>query len=466
MEASTKDCCQGDCDGLGKERLNYFTGRHLAARDFRDEQHYHRSHRFLHNRMLHGWGVVCGLEVREHKQEDCRDRYVEVTPGMAIDCCGREIMVDCAICCGEEQPEIPWKDYRESHPWLLLCLSYADIGIEPVPVLSSEGDCSTAKTDPRHGRYREGWKLQWQWVSKSDLEKYSWKNQYGLCPPAEEVNPVDEGYQVNPQNGLAPEQAQQQGAEDDEQRRTPAGHAGLYTDHSHTDHPHVYHSQDCPHDDCGDPCSDGFRSCTAPRCPPHHCVPLALICVKPREPVVKAKIVMRGRPEVPYSPQKLTHITKINWPHGGIISPRWLEHNNRLIVTFDRKLRDAPDTGYPGPSGVNPATFVVQFGEQYEDLDFAPYAEPPSLIADGLKAEYQIAPRQSSNDKHRQYRHESYDYLEGHTLWISLKCDFVLDCHGVRVDGNNDGIAGGTFESWVSVVDNEEYERLEKEGRL
>src|SRR6266550_8338729 len=126
MEPPQKECCKGDCDKPMKERMNYFTGRHLAARDFQDEQLHHRSHRFLHNRMLHGWGVVCGLEVKKHKQPGCENRYVTVSPGMAIDCCGREILVDCAACCGHEEPEIPWKEYSPSRPWLVLCLAYYD----------------------------------------------------------------------------------------------------------------------------------------------------------------------------------------------------------------------------------------------------------------------------------------------------------------------------------------------------
>src|SRR6266511_668091 len=171
MEAPKKDCCHGECDKLMQERLHYFTGRHLAARDFSDEQLYHRTHRYLHNRMLHGWGVVCGLEVVEHDQVDCRTKYVKVGAGLAIDCCGREIVVERPACCADEQPEIPWDKYNESRPWLLLCLSYHECGKEQVPVIDDKGDCSTEKTATRFGRYKESWKLEWHWVSKKELHK-------------------------------------------------------------------------------------------------------------------------------------------------------------------------------------------------------------------------------------------------------------------------------------------------------
>ena len=51
------------CQPLALERIRYFTGRHMTARDFQDADAYHRSFRHLHNRVLHGWGVACGLDV-------------------------------------------------------------------------------------------------------------------------------------------------------------------------------------------------------------------------------------------------------------------------------------------------------------------------------------------------------------------------------------------------------------------
>lgn len=45
------------------KRLNYFYGQLLGAEDFRAEQNYFREKLKLHNRCLHGYGVVCGLRV-------------------------------------------------------------------------------------------------------------------------------------------------------------------------------------------------------------------------------------------------------------------------------------------------------------------------------------------------------------------------------------------------------------------
>ncbi|NEN88191.1 MAG: hypothetical protein F6K48_04355 [Okeania sp. SIO3H1] len=75
------------------KRLNYFTSQFLVEKDFRDEQAYHRRMRHLHNRSLHTWGVVTGLEINKSG-----DKQVSVNNGMAIDSEGKEIVVL------EEQP--------------------------------------------------------------------------------------------------------------------------------------------------------------------------------------------------------------------------------------------------------------------------------------------------------------------------------------------------------------------------
>ena len=84
--------CQ-QCELPAQERLNYFTGQFLAERDFRAEQDYHIGKHRQHNRYLHGWGTVCGLKVVQHPDPACQDRFVVLEPGLALDCCGREIVV-------------------------------------------------------------------------------------------------------------------------------------------------------------------------------------------------------------------------------------------------------------------------------------------------------------------------------------------------------------------------------------
>jgi hypothetical protein len=71
----------------GFRRNNFFTGRLLTAVDLELEQNYFREKQKLHNRALHGFGIVSGLEV-SHR----RDKLL-ITNGFALDCEGNEIVI-------------------------------------------------------------------------------------------------------------------------------------------------------------------------------------------------------------------------------------------------------------------------------------------------------------------------------------------------------------------------------------
>lgn len=68
-------------------RVHYFFGQLLRPEDLEAEQDYHRSMRYLHNRLL-GDGVVHGLDVTVGDGST-----VVVSPGLAIDPCGRELVL-------------------------------------------------------------------------------------------------------------------------------------------------------------------------------------------------------------------------------------------------------------------------------------------------------------------------------------------------------------------------------------
>jgi hypothetical protein len=67
--------------------VNFFDGQLLGADDFRTDQDYHRRMRYLHNRLLHGWGIVTGYDV------DDDGGGVLVGPGVALDAQGRELVL-------------------------------------------------------------------------------------------------------------------------------------------------------------------------------------------------------------------------------------------------------------------------------------------------------------------------------------------------------------------------------------
>lgn len=68
-------------------RVHYFYGQLLTPDDLQAEQDYHREMRYLHNRLL-GSGVVHGLGVTV-----ADDSTLIVGPGLAIDRCGRELVL-------------------------------------------------------------------------------------------------------------------------------------------------------------------------------------------------------------------------------------------------------------------------------------------------------------------------------------------------------------------------------------
>lgn len=74
------------------KRPDYFAGQLLTAADLRAEQDYQREKQWLHNRMLHGYGVVVGLEVGVQENDDGSTQVI-VSPGYALDGWGREVVV-------------------------------------------------------------------------------------------------------------------------------------------------------------------------------------------------------------------------------------------------------------------------------------------------------------------------------------------------------------------------------------
>jgi hypothetical protein len=80
------------------QRPRYSYGQMLGAEDFTAEQRYHLVRARLRNALLHGSGVVCGLEISRGDPQDLPDTQLRCTPGLAIDAQGREILVPETIC--------------------------------------------------------------------------------------------------------------------------------------------------------------------------------------------------------------------------------------------------------------------------------------------------------------------------------------------------------------------------------
>jgi hypothetical protein len=117
------------------QRVHYFDGQMLTARDFQDEQAYHLEKRWLHNRLFHGSGVVTGLEVGE-----AGGTNVLVQPGVALDRFGREIIVPEARRSDAAQPTDDQGEpagARLTEGTVSLLLRYREVGVEPRPLPSN-----------------------------------------------------------------------------------------------------------------------------------------------------------------------------------------------------------------------------------------------------------------------------------------------------------------------------------------
>jgi len=177
-EHESRQLCEcGLCKIPQFERNNYFHGKMLSVRDLEAEQRYFNEKRWLINRMVLGWGIVCGLEVRY--ENGC----LFVSPGLALDCCGHELLV-CErqalspatiaeqLGVGGPKPlydsktpeqskaEEGTESYpQEAIPWAL-CLEYHECKFEQVTPTSTCDSCDDDDEPGRqYNRIRDHYKL-------------------------------------------------------------------------------------------------------------------------------------------------------------------------------------------------------------------------------------------------------------------------------------------------------------------
>jgi hypothetical protein len=170
------------------QRNHYFYGKTLTVRDFEAEQRYFNEKRWLINRSVLGWGVVCGLH---GSLDECGSLVIE--PGLALDCHGREIWV----------PE-PWRQSREqlrdrllvaaekagktkdelaAMRWVV-CLRFSECHAEPVRIPAS--DCCGSDTEANW--VRDSYRIEFV-----DAKKVCAPRRAELACPEEQMEPADCG---------------------------------------------------------------------------------------------------------------------------------------------------------------------------------------------------------------------------------------------------------------------------------
>ena len=120
------------------KRNNYFPGKLLTASDFQMEQKYFINKHRLINRLVHGTGVLCGLEIVMNAK-DLAPNHIRIQPGYALDACGREIELQEPVDIDVAQ-EVVGFDASTTSFMVLLC--YKSCGAGTQPSITDTSGCS------------------------------------------------------------------------------------------------------------------------------------------------------------------------------------------------------------------------------------------------------------------------------------------------------------------------------------
>jgi hypothetical protein len=139
-------------------RPRFFAGQLLTEQDLNRLDQYIKDKNRLHNRYLHGWGVVCGLEVG---CDACDTGNVLVSPGYALSPCGDDIIVckqdtvdvcELIKCCRQQEPKDcrPYgerRDCKDAEEQWVLAVSYLESPSRGITALRG-GSCSKCGSSP------------------------------------------------------------------------------------------------------------------------------------------------------------------------------------------------------------------------------------------------------------------------------------------------------------------------------
>jgi hypothetical protein len=161
------DCHDCGTPGVGTtalERTNFFPRQLVGADDLTQDQIYFREKQRRHNRLLHGWGIVCGAGVTK---EGCT---AIVAPGYILGPYGDEILIEAEtrldVC---RQSSVSSLDCGGLDPWcgdpprvkdgatVYLAVRYVERRTRPVRVPGC--GCGCDESECEYSRIRDGFEL-------------------------------------------------------------------------------------------------------------------------------------------------------------------------------------------------------------------------------------------------------------------------------------------------------------------
>lgn len=164
-----KDCIKASADTpplAPNQRVNYAFGMVLGETDFGQEQAHFEWKQRLNNRLLHGYGTVCGLRVSAQALPDGKDVEIHVSPGYAISPQGRWIWMEYAQCGKLNE----WLQLHKNELGpafgpgrhrVYVTLGYDECLTAPVPIASRA--CASDEESRASSRIMESFQLRLAW---------------------------------------------------------------------------------------------------------------------------------------------------------------------------------------------------------------------------------------------------------------------------------------------------------------
>jgi len=196
MYATTSCATAPACDGT-LERPRYFARQLVTPTELNLEAEYFLDRLRRHNRMLHGWGTVCGTQVCRVPNDDgsaAQPWKVKIKPGYLIDGYGNEIAIDVerivdlrstsvTVPCGAPAGEVsdPWCSDVMMTPqggtvWVAVCHKECLVR----PVRTQPTGCGCDDTSCEYSRYQDAYEV----------------HLLDSCPPSHSGTPVQSAQQL------------------------------------------------------------------------------------------------------------------------------------------------------------------------------------------------------------------------------------------------------------------------------